>query len=97
MKRPALKLTETSRQIVRRLDPDTKRLIRESLDNLSQKPFSGKPLKRELEGLWSLPTGHHRIIYQIENQEVTVVFIGRRTDVYERLRELLTFRDQGTR
>jgi mRNA-degrading endonuclease RelE of RelBE toxin-antitoxin system len=89
LKRPSLKLTETARQIVRHLDPDTKRLIRKSLDDLSLKPFSGKPLKRDLEGLWSMAIGHHRVVYQIEDNEVTVVFIGRCTDVYERLREML--------
>jgi mRNA-degrading endonuclease RelE of RelBE toxin-antitoxin system len=89
LKRPSLKLTETARQMVQRLDPETKHLIRKTLDDLSLKPFGGKPLRHELEGLWSAPVGHHRVIYQIIDQEVTVVFIGRRTDVYERLRELL--------
>lgn len=53
-------------------------------------PFIGKPPKEELAGLWSLPVSHHRISYQIETSVITVVFVGPRRDVYERLRELLT-------
>ncbi len=89
MRRPSVVLSETSHQVVRRLHPDIKRSIREALDRLSRNPYIGKPLKEELTGLWSLPVSHHRIIYQVETNAVTVVFIGVRRDVYQQLRELL--------
>ena len=90
MKRSSVALSATSYRILRHLHPDIKRSIRKALDDLSKDPFSGKPLKRELAGLWSLPVSRHRIIYQMQNNAITVVFIGPGRDVYERLRKLLT-------
>jgi mRNA-degrading endonuclease RelE of RelBE toxin-antitoxin system len=46
----------------------------------------GKPLRFELEGLWSARRGPYRVIYRIEEDEgvVIVVAIGHRADVYRR-------------
>jgi mRNA-degrading endonuclease RelE of RelBE toxin-antitoxin system len=60
------------------------------LDDLAHNPVSGKPLQEELAGLWSLPVARYRIIYQIDDAGISVVFLGPRRTVYERLRELLT-------
>ena len=90
MMRCSVALSATSHRIVRHLHPDIKRSIRKACDDLSNNPYIGKPLKEELAGLWSLPVSHHRIIYQIESNAISVVFIGPRRDVYERFRELLT-------
>ena len=60
MKRSSVTLSATAHEIVRHLHPDVKRSVREALDYLSKNPFAGKPLKRELEGLWSLPVAHYR-------------------------------------
>ena len=87
--RGSVALSASSHRIVRHLHPDIKRSIRKACDDLSKNPYAGKPLKKELAGLWSLPVSHHRIIDQIESSAITVVFIGPRRDVYERLRELL--------
>jgi mRNA interferase RelE/StbE len=83
-------LSETARQLLRHLHPDLKRSIRTALDDLAKNPFSGKPLQRELSGLWSLPVARYRLIYQVDETNVTVIFLGPRRTVYERLRELLT-------
>jgi mRNA interferase RelE/StbE len=88
--RPPIAVSATAHQVLLRLHPEIKRSIRKALDGLAQDPYIGKPLKQELEGLWSLPVSHHRIIYQVDSRAITVVFIGPRRDVYERLRELLT-------
>jgi mRNA interferase RelE/StbE len=90
LRRFSIRLSATSHRILRHFHPDIKRSIRKALDDLSKDPFSGKPLKEELRGLWSFPVSRHRIIYQIEMKAITVVFIGPRRDVYERLRKLLT-------
>lgn len=44
----------------------------------------GKPLQRELEGLWSARRGPYRIIYEIveERLVVIVVHVDHRADVY---------------
>lgn len=46
----------------------------------------GKPLRFELEGLWSARRGPYRVLYRINEDErvVTVVAVGHRADVYRR-------------
>jgi mRNA interferase RelE/StbE len=46
----------------------------------------GKPLRLELEGLWSARRGPYRVIYRIDDEAwvVTVVAVGHRADVYRR-------------
>ena len=89
MRHPPVSLSETARQILRHLHPNLKRSLRKALDDLASNPFAGKPLQEELAGLWSLPVARYRIIYQINDAGITVVFLGPRRTVYERLRELL--------
>jgi mRNA interferase RelE/StbE len=45
----------------------------------------GKPLRRNLSGLFKLRVGEYRIIYQLKENEVIVVVVkgGRRREVYE--------------
>ncbi len=89
MKRSPVFLSETARQILRHLHPDLKRSLHKALDDLARNPFSGKPLQEELAGLWSLPVARYRIIYQVDDVGIVVVFFGPRRTVYERLREIL--------
>lgn len=42
----------------------------------------GKPLQRELQGLWSARRGAYRIIYAVGDDTVDVVRIEHRADVY---------------
>jgi mRNA-degrading endonuclease RelE of RelBE toxin-antitoxin system len=44
----------------------------------------GKPLRFELEGLWSARRGPYRVLYRLDDEErlVTVVAVGHRADVY---------------
>ena len=46
----------------------------------------GKPLQRELEGLWGARRGPYRIIYEIHDEHlvVLVVHVAHRADVYRR-------------
>jgi mRNA-degrading endonuclease RelE of RelBE toxin-antitoxin system len=89
VKRSPVFLSETARQLLRHLHPDLKRSLRKALDNLASNPFAGKPLQDELAGLWSLPVARYRIIYQVDDVGIVVVFFGPRRTVYERLREIL--------
>ena len=90
MKPSSIVVSKTAQDILRRLHPTPKKAIRTALDDLRKQPFQGKPLTAELAGLWSFPAARYRIIYQPEAQGLTVVYIGPRRDVYEKLRELLT-------
>lgn len=44
----------------------------------------GKPLRRELEGVWAARRGVYRVLYRIneERREVVVVRVEHRRDVY---------------
>ena len=46
----------------------------------------GKPLRRELSGYWSARRGSYRVVYRLDDgrQEVIVVRIDHRSDVYSR-------------
>lgn len=61
--------------------------VLETLAAIAEDPRRiGKPLRFELEGLWSARRGSYRAIYRIDARRrlVTVVAIGHRTDVYRR-------------
>lgn len=55
--------------------------------DLSRSPYRvGKPLSRELEGLFSARRGPYRVLYEIDDDRITVlvVRIDHRADVYRR-------------
>ena len=82
---------EASRQIIR-LHPDIKRQIMQALHGIRKNPYSGKELQQELSGFKSLRMKQHLIIYDVDDdrQSIQVYYVGRRRDVYEQYRRLLT-------
>lgn len=59
----------------------------ESFQAIAADPYRvGKPLRFELEGLWSARRGPYRVIYRIDERErvVLAVAVGHRADVYRR-------------
>ncbi|MBN1594501.1 type II toxin-antitoxin system RelE/ParE family toxin [candidate division FCPU426 bacterium] len=44
----------------------------------------GAPLKRGLQGYRKLRVGDYRIIYKVNNNEIIILKIGHRKDVYEK-------------
>ena len=89
MKKYKITLSFTANKILKHLHPDIKKILRETLNDLSINPYSGKPLKEELEGYWSLPVLKYRVIYQIEKSSIIVIYIGLRKYVYAKFLELL--------
>lgn len=81
--------SETSRQFIRRLHPDLKSIIRERLKNLSDDPYIGKPLERELSGYYTLRAKRYRIIYKIDESEhlIEIHYVGHRKDIYQLFKE----------
>ena len=69
------------------LDGSARRIIKKAIeDKLMTEPLKfGLPLRRSLKNFFKLRVGDYRIIYQIENEEVTVLVIkvGHRREVYE--------------
>ncbi len=42
----------------------------------------GKPLQGDLKGMWSLRVGDWRVIYEISGEQVRILRIGHRREVY---------------
>ena len=62
-----------------------KRKVRTALNDVLEDPNCGKPLKRELDGYWSLRLGRYRIIYRPDENGAEIVAIGPRKTIYEEL------------
>jgi len=72
------------------LHPQIKRKLRASLETLAREPRSGKPLKRELVGLWSLRIGKFRLIYRMaQSRRLELVAFGPREQIYEETLRLI--------
>jgi len=66
------------------VDLHLRRRIRDSLRGLEELPLErGERLK--YSSFWRLRVGDYRVIYEVndEKQEVIVLFIGHRSDVYD--------------
>ena len=85
MSERSLKVPHKVRDLIRHLDPQMKRKVREALRDILRDPHSGKPLQRELEGYWSLRISRHRIIYRPDDAGSEIVAFGPRTSIYEEM------------
>ena len=74
------------------LHPDTKKLIRDSLEELKKNPFLGKNLQQDIAGFQSFRLRRYRIIYRtdIKTRTITVYFVGHRRNVYESFAEIMS-------
>ena len=83
--------SETVRVQLLHLHPSLKAVIRQRLRLLSDHPYTGKPLERELSGYCSLRARRFRILYKVNEREsqVEIHHVGHRKDVYELLPERL--------
>ena len=89
--------SRTSREQIRNLHPDLKRVIRQRLDRLAENPFLGKRLQRELSGYFSYRTNRYRIIYKIKeaDQRVEIHYVGHRRDIYELFKDIVEQKPSG--
>jgi len=85
MTRYRLAYSKTSHDLIAKLHPDIKPVIRARLDRLLEEPFSGKILERELSGYRSLKARRFRVIYKLNEEKgiIEIHYVGRRKDVYE--------------
>ncbi|MCK4690729.1 MAG: type II toxin-antitoxin system RelE/ParE family toxin [Desulfuromonadales bacterium] len=71
----SLKIKQSALIEIQRLDkPDQKRLI-EAIDKLTDNPHIGKLLKGEFSGLRRIRVGSYRVIYEINEGEVLILFL----------------------
>lgn len=61
-----------------------KKIILSLEKKLRTNPYVEKPLRGQFEGLYRLRVGDYRIIYTILGEDVLVLRIGDRKDVYKR-------------
>ena len=79
-----LRIPHDVADLVRHLHPQLKRKVRGALGAIAADPRSGKPLKDDLAGLWSLRVGKFRVVYRIgTGRRVELVAVGSRERIYE--------------
>jgi len=73
-------------QDVARIPKNIRQIIARAIDErLGTDPVQfGEPLRRGLRGFRKLRVGDYRIIYEINKQNVDILLIGNRKDVYEK-------------
>lgn len=79
----------SARRDLNRLKEAAAASVFEAIDHIADAPQRmGKPLRLELEGLWSARRGPYRVIYRIDDEKrrVQIVTIDHRADVYRRAR-----------
>jgi len=83
-----VRFTATARRDLHKLPPRVlSALIEFAFGDLARKPRRvGKPLRRELTGLYSARRGPYRVLHRIDDDEALIVAerVGHRADVYRR-------------
>ena len=92
MKTWRIRATLEASRLISTLHPETKKQLKQSLNELQHNPYIGKDLQEELSGFKSLRQNNYRIIYNINDEKkiIQIFYIGRRKDIYEQFRKLLT-------
>lgn len=73
-------------RVLEKATPAVRRRIVGALERVKAKPHSGKRLRGEMEGLFSLRIGILRAVYEVDVEKKTVVIlaIGPRGDIYKK-------------
>lgn len=76
--------TDEARVRIRHLHPAIKQHIRDALRRLEADPWQGKPLQRELAGLFALRIRHYRVLYCVlpSQRRIDVLTLGPRKTIY---------------
>lgn len=89
----------TSRKQIKKLHPHLKPIVKAKIEQISDDPFIGKLLEKELSGYLSFRAKRFRIIYRVAEDTGTIEihFIGHRKDIYELFGEQLRELKERTR
>jgi mRNA interferase RelE/StbE len=79
-----LVFTETAKRQYESLNPRLRHQVDRGLERITNNPKIGKPLRRELKGIWSERVATFRILYKVfeERIEVLVLVIEHRKSAY---------------
>ena len=78
----SVRLSRRAEKALEAIEARYKDHLKEAVHDLSENPLLGKKLKGELEGLRSYRVGRFRIVYRFTRDQLEVVFIDDRKDVY---------------
>ncbi|MDF2966093.1 MAG: Cytotoxic translational repressor of toxin-antitoxin system RelE [Rickettsiaceae bacterium] len=80
----SVKWDEQSLEDLEKLDYSTaERIVKKIELYLVQDPLQlGKPLSNEYKGLYRYRFGNYRIIYEIDGNEIVIIKIGHRKNIY---------------
>jgi mRNA-degrading endonuclease RelE of RelBE toxin-antitoxin system len=84
-----IEIMPSARRDLNRLKAAAASAVLEAIDHIADAAHRmGKPLRLELEGLWSARRGSYRVIYRIDEGRrlVQIITIDHRVDVYRRAR-----------
>ena len=79
----------SARSDLNRLTEGAAAAVLQAIVHIAEAPYRvGKPLRLELEGLWSARRGTYRVVYRINDDRrlVQIITIDHRSDVYRRAR-----------
>ncbi len=79
-----VKLTARAKRELKNISKRHKIAIASMVEELTDNPYAGKPLTRDLTGKFSLRVGVYRIIYTVNKTDeiVHVITAGHRSNVY---------------
>ncbi|HXZ95131.1 MAG TPA: type II toxin-antitoxin system RelE/ParE family toxin [Dehalococcoidia bacterium] len=79
-------LSRNASRTLEKATPTARRRIIAALERLRSEPYSGKTLRGELEGLFSLRIGGMRAVYGVDTKKniVVILAIGPRGDIYKK-------------
>jgi mRNA interferase RelE/StbE len=84
-----IEIMPSARRDLNRLQEVAAAAVLEAIDHIADAPQRmGKPLRLELEGLWSARRGPYRVVYRIDDGKrlVQIITVDHRADVYRRAR-----------
>ena len=83
----AIRIKGSAARELARIPPQTRDLLSDAIDSLSQQPLGGRPLRGNLRGLRRVRVGSYRIVYEVRPEEQTalVVRVAHRSSAYRQL------------
>ena len=77
--------TKRAAKDVSRLEPEVRERIRESLKRYSNDPLShARKMVDPSLGTYRFRIGDHRVIFDLEDEEIVVLRVGHRREIYRR-------------
>jgi len=70
-----------------KIDAKAKAMIRRAIEErlVTHPEVYGKPLQRTLKGYWKLRVGDYRVVFKISGDEIHILGIIHRKEVYEQI------------